>query len=300
MEKWYSRFRRGDVWWLHFDTERGDCIDGSSVQRKSRPYLIVSCEENNLNAPTINVVPITTRNNDRLPMHVFFVYQDGSANGRNQLILCEQVTTVSELVFNSSSSRFMYSLNLELVNKVDEALTRQLGLKPRVADMKIIERLIEECAAKKESELKKLKETEVQRRVESIVNDIAKRFGLDLSSDVLQNNKEYRPEELQMADKETVAEMRKTAAQRQSLEAVKPVMEAKAEQTKTAKPETDAAPRKKRSKWTLEGKRQFLLDYKTLNITQMSEKYGIKKSSIAYNACIFKQEVGDVDPRTAI
>lgn len=300
MEKWYSKFRRGDVWFLHISSEDGDGRAASSVEKKSRPYLIVSCEENNMNAPTINVIPITTRNNDRLPMHVFFVYQDGSANGRNQLILCEQVTTMSELVFNSSSSRFMYSLSLELMNRVDEALTRQLGLKPRVADMKIIERLIEECAAKKEAELKQQKEAEVQQRVESIVNDIAKRFGLELSSDVLQNNQEYRPEELQQADKETVAEMRKTAAKRKSLEAVKPVMEAKAKQTKTAKPEEDAASRKKRSKWTPEGKRQFLLDYKTLNLAQMAEKYGIKKSSIAYNACVFRQEVGDVDPGAAV
>lgn len=300
MEKWYSRFRRGDVWYLHFDNERGDGIDGSSVQRKSRPYLIVSCEENNLNAPTFNCLPISTRDSDHLPMHVYYRYQDSANSGRNQTIFCEQITTVSIMVFNDDRSRYMYSLNLELMNKVDEALTRQLGLKPRVADMNIIERLIEEVAAKKEAELKKQKEAEVQQRVESIVNDIAKRFGLNLSSDVLQNNKEYRPEELQMADKETVAEMRKTAAQRQSLDAVKPVMEAKAKQTKTAKPEEDTAPRKKRSKWTPEGKRQFLLDYKTLNIAQMAEKYGIKKSSIAYNACVFRQEVGDIDPGAAI
>lgn len=298
MEKWYSRFRRGDVWYLHFDNERGDGIDGSSVQRKSRPYLIVSCEENNLNAPIFNCLPIGTRDSDHLPMHVYYRYQDSANGGRNQTIFCEQITTVSIMVFNDDKSRYMYSLSLELMNKVDEALTRQLGLKPRVADMKIIERLIEECAAKKESELKQQKETEVQQRIEEIVSNIAKRFGLELSSDVLQNNQEYRPEELQIVDKETVSKMRKTAAQRQSLEAVKPVMEAKANQT--AKPEEDTALRKKRSKWTPEGKRQFLLDYKTLNIAQMAEKYGIKKSSIAYNACVFRREVGDVDPGAAV
>lgn len=71
MERWYSKFKRGDVWYLHMDTESGDGIEKSSVQKKSRPYVIVSCEENNNNAPTFNVLPICTRNNDHLPMHVF-------------------------------------------------------------------------------------------------------------------------------------------------------------------------------------------------------------------------------------
>lgn len=33
MEKWYSRFRRGDVWYLHLGTETGDGNTNSSVQK---------------------------------------------------------------------------------------------------------------------------------------------------------------------------------------------------------------------------------------------------------------------------
>ena len=161
MDRWYSRYRRGDVWFLHLDDETGDGSRTSSVQKKSRPYLIVSCEENNLNAPTFNVVPITTRDSDHLPMHVYFRYMDGPEGGRNQLILCEQITTVSVEIFLSSKSRFMYSLSIELMNKVDEALTRQLGLKPRVADMHILERIVNELAETEAKRIEAQKEKEV-------------------------------------------------------------------------------------------------------------------------------------------
>lgn len=335
MEKWYSKFRRGDVWFLHFNSECGDGKAASSVEKKSRPYLIVSCEENNMNAPTINVVLITTRNNDHLPMHVFFVYQDGTPNGRNQMVLCEQITTVSELVFNHPQSHFMYSFDLIFMNKIDEALTRQLGLKPRVADMKIIERLIDELASKKEAELKRAKEAEVQKRVEDIVAQLSQRFGLNLSSDVLQNDQEYRPEELQMADKADVKKMRDTAARRKSKAEVEPVLRAKVESQQTfldsvtaevgiskqdvlgemyhLKPgehieEIKAAAKKvdeaqkqpkhqKGTSWTDDQKREFVADYASLSISAVSAKWGLTKKSIQQTVWKFKKELGVGDTK---
>lgn len=281
MEKWYSRYRRGDVWFLSLRSEYGDGNDNSSVQKKSRPYLIVSCEENNLNAPTFNVVPICTRNNDHLPMHVFFIYNENSADSKNQIILCEQITTVSVLDFDRKGSYFMYSLNLNLMNQVDEALTRQLGLKPRVADMKVIERLIEEVSAKKEKEIEAKKEKEVQARVEAIVDTIAKRFGIDLNAEVSQNNTEYRDNELTFADKDTVAEMRKTASERKTNKTV-PV----------EKPKTSKYVRKTtRNTWTLDKKKQFVEDYKTMSLSDMSDKWKMKKSSIQQSAYKFKKDI---------
>lgn len=303
MEKWYSKFRRGDVWFLHFNSEDGDGRDTSSVEKKSRPYLIVSCEENNMNAPIFNVIPITTRNNDHLPMHVFFVYQDGTPNGRNQLVLCEQITTVSELVFNHPQSRFMYSFDLAFMNKIDEALTRQLGLKPRVADMKIIERLIDELAAKKEAEIARQKKAEVQQRVENIVEMLSQRFGLDLSSDVLQNNMEYRPEELQLADKEEIKQMRDTAAQRKSRREVEPIMRAKAQETSifpdtvtAAKIDPPQQPKhRKGTIWTNAQKREFVSDYASSSISAVSAKWGLTKKSIQQMAWKFKKELVECD-----
>lgn len=304
MEKWYSKFRRGDVWFLHFNSEDGDGKNTSSVEKKSRPYVIVSCEENNMNAPILNVIPITTRNNDRLPMHVFFVYQDGTPNGRNQLVLCEQITTVSELVFNHPQSRFMYSFDLAFMNKIDEALTRQLGLKPRVADMKIIERLIDELAAKKEAEIARQKEAEIKQRVENIVEMLSQRFGLDLSSDVLQNNMEYRPEELQLADREVIQKMRDTAAQRKSRSEIDSVMSAKAKSTATfldtAAEKVDAVQQPKHRKgtvWTVAQKQEFVADYASSSISAVSAKWGLTKKSIQQMAWKFKKELEECDTK---
>lgn len=304
MEKWYSRFRRGDVWYLKLDSEDGDGIRGSSVQKKSRPYLIVSCEENNLNSPTINAIPICTRDNDHLPMHVFYVYQDGSSNGRNQTILCEQVTTVSVMDFDRKGSYFMYSLNLDLMNEVDETLTRQLGLKPRVADMKVIERLINELASKKEEEIKKEKEKELNARVEKIVENLAKRFGINLTAEVLQNNTEYRDAELTFADKETVKEMRQTAADRKAsvknkvksntVSETKPVNKTNEKTKKSTNTSEAKTTTTTRNSWTKSNKMQFIEDYKTLSLSEMSEKWHIKKKSIQQMAYMFKKDLKNV------
>lgn len=289
MEKWYSRFKRGDVWFLHFPNEKGDGLDDSSVQKKSRPYLIVSCEENNLNAPTFNVLPIGTRDNDHLPMHVYYRYQESTSIGRNQTIFCEQITTVSVLIFNDDRSRYMYSLSVELMNKVDEALTRQLGLKPRVADMQVLERLVHEAAERERVRIEAEKQKDATMRMEKLAEYLAKTFNLNITTDMLQNGTEYRDTELQMVDKQTVREMRETAKERKSVktttESDKPGMQL------TQDTKAENKPKSRRSKWTIEAKQQFLIDYKKLTITQMSEKYGIKKSSVAYNACVFKKDV---------
>ena len=295
MDRWYSRYRRGDVWFLHFDDETGDGSRTSSVQKKSRPYLIVSCEENNLNAPIFNVIPITTRDSDHLPMHVYFRYMDGPEGGRNQIILCEQITTVSIEVFRSSKSRFLYSFSIEMMNKVDEALTRQLGLKPRIADMHVLERIVNELAETEAKRIAAMKEKEVQMRVEALAASLIKKFNLKLDTTALLNGTEYRDSEMQYADKSVVKTMRETAAERRKPETVTP----KKTDAQAGTGESEDKPRK-RHKWSIEEKKQFLEDYRNLPISKMSEKYGIKKSSVTYNVCVFRKEVGTDDSSAEI
>ncbi len=296
MEKWYSRFRRGDVWFLHFPNEKGDGIDGSSVQKKSRPYLIVSCEENNLNAPTFNVLPISTRDNDHLPMHIYFRYQDGVNGGRNQLIFCEQITTVSALVFNDPRSYFMYSFNLEFMNKVDDALAAQLGLRPRIADMHILERIVHELAEAEMAKVESAKKKEAGVRMEKIAEYLAKTFNLTITTEQLQNGCEYRDAQLQMADKKVVQEMREIAQARrgvtptpQSTLVVKPVQTS----APVTKPSTIVKEKKKNNRWTPESRAEFLEYYRTHTIAETAEHYGMKKSSVASQASVFKRQVGD-------
>ena len=302
MERWYSKFKRGDVWYLHMDTESGDGIEKSSVQKKSRPYVIVSCEENNNNAPTFNVLPICTRNNDHLPMHVFFNYQDGSPSGRNQLVLCEQITTVSVEVFNNRRSYFMYSFHLNMMNAIDEALTRQLGLKPRVADMKVLERLIDEIAAKKEAELKAIKEKELATRMEELAADIAARFGITLDTTCAISGLTYRPEELRNASKDVVEKMTATAKERavpRKKKSVGTASDAKnrvADIPKPSKEETTTpAPAKrsgKRTQWTIEKKKEFVDDYAKMSVSEVAAKWNLTKKSIQTMAWMYRKELG--------
>lgn len=289
MIKRYSRFRRGDVWFLHLPTESGDNRDNSSIQKKSRPYLIVSCEENNLNAPTFNVVPITTRNNDYLPMHVYFRYEDGTENARNQLILCEQVTTVSILDFNNPKSYFMYSFTAELMNMVDDALSRQLGLKPRVADMGVLEDIIQRLAESQKAKIEAEKEKEVTMRVEKLAELLAKKFNLPLDTTHLLNDTEYRDTELQMADRTTVQAMRQTATERRNTPLQR---QAESNGQMSVTPSSKPSTRSRGKSWSEKEQRTFVEDYKRLSLEDMMTKYGLRKSSIQSSVCKFRKALG--------
>ena len=145
----YIRYRRGDVWFLQLPTENGDGVRGSHVIQKSRPYLIVSNDIANSKATTFTVVPITTRLPDTYPTHVCFQYEDSRSGHRNQTILCDQVMTVSIKVFEDSRSFFLYSFVPEMMAKVDQALTAQLGLLSR-AEAPIVQEVKEEKSVREE------------------------------------------------------------------------------------------------------------------------------------------------------
>lgn len=287
MNKVYSKFRRGDVWYVKLAKESGDDNKDSSVQRKSRPYLIVSCEENNNCAPTINAVPITTRPNDHLPMHVYFNYEN-----RHQLVLCEQITTLSVMDFHRNGSAFMYSFNSDFMEQIDSALAGQLGLRPRVADMKVIENLIEKAAADKEAELKRKYESSIEARVTSIANMLAKKFGIQLTAQDMLNGVNYRPEQLSYTDKSIRAEMSNTIEERTTPPISNPVasVEEKPESVPAEKPAKKS--KKTNTKWDEAAMTAFLEDYKTLSVSEMAAKYNMPKKTVVTYVWMFKKRLG--------
>lgn len=290
MNKVYSEFRRGDVWYVRLNDEIGDGNDKSSVQKKSRPYLIVSCEENNNCAPTINAIPITTRPADHLPMHVYFNY-----NNRDQLVLCEQIATLSVLDFKRSGSHFMYCFNLEFMTKIDDALAAQLGLRPRVADMKVLENLIDKISSEREAELKRKYEDSLQMRVESIAAKLAKQFNIDLNAQDMLTGATYRPEELTYASKETKANIAETAKSRMT-PPVEP--QPSPENSKPAPETSDKSTNKSRKKssktqWTEAAMKAYLSDYEHLSVSAMSSKYSIAKKSVAQYRYLFRKKLDE-------
>lgn len=294
MQKFYSRFKRGDVWFLQLPTEKGDGTN-SSVQKKSRPYVIVSCEENNNCAPTINVVPITTRDSDHLPPHVYFRYDIGGTEARNQLILCEQITTVSVDVFNNTRSYFMYSLSLELMNKVDEALAGQLGLRVRVADMNILENLVNKIVEQKETDLRKLREEALSISVNDLAAQLANKFGIQLAGEDLLNGLTYNNADLEYAPKELTAQLAATAAERTKKPEPAGVLKTTSTPTDEDVPASKTNQKKnQKNKWDKATMQMFVNDYATMSLSGVSVKYNLTKKSIQQMAWKFKKTLKEM------
>ena len=279
MKNVFSEFKRGDVWFIRLNTEFGDSDEKSSVQKKSRPYVIVSCEQNNNCSPVINCVPICTRANDHLPQHVYYKYGE-----RDQLVLCEQITTLSVNDFHRNGSHFLYSFNLDFMNEVDNTLAAQLGLTPRVADMGVLEKLIEKLATDKEAELKNNYEKRLEARVSVIADMIAKRFGINLTAADMLDGVNYRQEQLAFVDKSVRAEMSATIKERTT-----PPPTTK----RNPEPKTENEKRVKH-KWDEESMKAFLDDYGRLSMTEMSAKWGMTKKSVVTYASTFKKKVNAV------
>lgn len=112
---------RGQVWFL-IDPYLPREYDGS-VQGKNRPWLIVSNDVCNQTSPVLTAVPLTTQTKNNLPVHVEF--NDGKLT---QIILCEQVRTISESLLHNSGSYYKYTLSPEIMQEVDNALAIQLNI----------------------------------------------------------------------------------------------------------------------------------------------------------------------------
>lgn len=119
------RVCRGQVWWITTET-----INQGSKQNKSRPWLIVSNDVCNDKSPVLTAVPLTTADKGNYPFHVA-VNNFGTTN----LILCEQITSIEK----SQCERYMYSVSVEVMNKVNSAILLQLGIASVIEEDKLTE-----------------------------------------------------------------------------------------------------------------------------------------------------------------
>ena len=80
----------GDIWMCYLVSKDG------SVQAGYRPAFIISNNKNNTYAPTLNIIPLTTKMNKRqLPIHVeLYNYQEYGLKKPSTLMV-EQITTIS-------------------------------------------------------------------------------------------------------------------------------------------------------------------------------------------------------------
>jgi len=85
-----SRPKCGEIWMCNLVNKDG------SVQTGYRPVFVLSNNKNNTYAPTLNIIPLTTKMNKRkLPIHVeLWDYEKYGLKAPSTLMI-EQITTVS-------------------------------------------------------------------------------------------------------------------------------------------------------------------------------------------------------------
>lgn len=68
--------------------------NSGSLQNKRRPYIIVSNEKGTAHASIITVMPLTTKNKKRLPVHTLLESKSETGLTRYSIILGEQPQTI--------------------------------------------------------------------------------------------------------------------------------------------------------------------------------------------------------------
>lgn len=79
--------KQGDIFWCEIDTTPL----GKHVERKGRPWIVISSNVANGSSPNVTVVPCSTRASRKFPTHVAT-----SINGRKSVAMCEQMLTVDK------------------------------------------------------------------------------------------------------------------------------------------------------------------------------------------------------------
>lgn len=116
-----KNIKRGDI----FLVDLGD-NEGTSMQSKVRACIVVSNDKANKFSPVIHVVPLTTKNKNKLPTHVVV----GTDSGLQQ----ESVAMAEQTVFVCKSSvlKKVGEVDGLILDKLDMALAIQFGIMDKI------------------------------------------------------------------------------------------------------------------------------------------------------------------------
>ncbi len=128
------RVNRGQV--FMYDPLRSVCgIDNKPVknikmkgylQQKERPYLVVSNNKCNASSHIVTVVPITTRDDIKIPVQVKFFFE-----GRCQVVLVEQICTANIEDLGS----YVCTVSDTILDSVISAIMLQVGYEVKTSNM---------------------------------------------------------------------------------------------------------------------------------------------------------------------
>lgn len=96
-------------------------INNSSVQGGVRPVVVVQNNKGNTYSPTVQVVPLTTRNKKSLPVHMCIC---GNGLKQKSTLLTEQIQTIDK----TALKQYLGMVNDETMNEINHCIAIQLGL----------------------------------------------------------------------------------------------------------------------------------------------------------------------------
>ena len=166
--RYTTRAKRGMVFMCDLGNVELLKREQSSLQGKIRPVLVVSNDMGNQSSTMVNVLPITTREDTKIPVQVKFEYSN-----KPQVILIEQIRTVSQ----GDLKEYLYTISDELMVEVENGLKRQFAIR----SPKDINTLSEDVVEKLETIVKRIIETKAvetqQKKPEVNLDDLALRLG---------------------------------------------------------------------------------------------------------------------------
>ena len=298
--------------------------NNGSLEFKTRPYLVISTDKGNFSSTTCNIIPITTRDSVVIPSQVKFVY-----NGRNQVILTEQITTCNF----KDLGEYCYTVSEEILNKVQKGMYIQFGLNLRTPEV-----TMEDLVAKLESVVDKVIEN-TKRKIQSVTvpQDIVDNLALKLGSAVesLMDTPESVVELPKLSENPiqgTVASRKPEKPTTVKPEPVKPTQpKNQVQKTKspdysgmsaiekfnarygtkfggtpdvkpvepikeTKNPDINSTKKPRKQPWDIEKQKQFLVDCDELTPDELMKKYGFPTKKDLYNhKYLIKNRLGNIN-----
>ena len=250
------KVKRGMVFW-YCPPESSN--KKTSVQQGNRPYVVLSCDEGNLTAPTCNVAPCTTEDKTPIPVHI-----DCWFNGQKNTILLEQMLTIDQHAVGD----FICMLTDEVLERVENALTIQYSIRPQV---KYADFRLDNIVNKLESIIEEIIKNKVQ-QYQSVVpqydiEESALKLG-QLIEDLVGVGKVKKPVEIVAPTNITPVSVEEA----KSSVSDKPKEEVKKTSAPPVKPAKNLS--QGRIKWTEEKRRQYLDDCDKLSPEEVRIKYG--------------------------
>ena len=109
--------KRGDVFYADLDPIIG------SEQGGIRPVLVVHNNVGNKYSPTVVVLPISSAKKNNMPTHIHIC--GSKMLPKDSIVLAEQIRTIDR----NRLLRYVGSVSLEIMGKVDRAVKISIGVK---------------------------------------------------------------------------------------------------------------------------------------------------------------------------